>query len=111
MRYKTSLGLNENLVAALSYIAGWPSGILLLLLERQNRFVRFHAMQSVLVFMPVALLIFLTAWIPYVGWLFADGLGFGAVFLLVILMYMAYRGSKFKLPFVGKIAYEYAYKE
>ncbi|MDD3041596.1 MAG: hypothetical protein PHV51_01460 [Methanosarcinaceae archaeon] len=109
MRYKTSLGLNENIVAALTYIAGWPTGILFLLLERQNKFVRFHAMQSVLVFIPVALLIFITAWIPYVGWFFADGMGFGGMLLIVIPMYMAYRGAKFKLPLVGKIAYEFAY--
>lgn len=111
MRYKTSLGLSENIVAALTYVAGWPTGLLFLILERQNRFVRFHAMQSMLVFLPIALLIFLTAWIPYLGWFLADGMGFGAMLLLVILMYMAFRGSKFKIPIIGKIAYEFAYGE
>ncbi|MCQ1536295.1 hypothetical protein FTO70_11515 [Methanosarcina sp. KYL-1] len=111
MPYKTSLGLPENIVAALSYTVGWVSGFIFLLLERKNKFVRFHAMQSVLIFLPVVLIIFLMGWIPYVGWFFADGAGMGAMLLLVIPMYMAYRGSKFKIPIIGKIAYEFAYGE
>lgn len=54
MSYNTSLGLSENIVAALCYPVGWLSGLFFLLLERKNKFVRFHAMQSVLLFMPIA---------------------------------------------------------
>ena len=47
---RTSLGLDANVVATLAYLLGWISGAILLLTERQNRFVRFHALQSVIVF-------------------------------------------------------------
>ena len=44
----SSTGLDPNFAAALSYLAGPFSGILILLVERSNRYVRFHAWQAVL---------------------------------------------------------------
>jgi uncharacterized membrane protein len=44
----SSTGLEPNFAAALSYLAGPFSGILILLVERSNRYVRFHAWQAVL---------------------------------------------------------------
>lgn len=43
---KTSVGLSANTAACLCYLLGWLSGIVFLLLEKENTFVRFHAMQS-----------------------------------------------------------------
>ncbi|WP_321419344.1 hypothetical protein [uncultured Methanomethylovorans sp.] len=111
MTYKTSIGLNENVVAALCYVGFWFTGILFLLIERQNKFVRFHAMQSVLVFMPLALIVFLMGWIPYFGWVLADLVGMFSLFLLLAFAVMAYEGGKFKVPLVGKYAYDSVYKE
>src|SRR5260370_36014888 len=45
---KSSTGLDENVAALLSYIFGWLSGLIFLLLEKESRLVRFHAMQSIL---------------------------------------------------------------
>ena len=53
---KTSTGLDANLAAALSYLLGFVSGAVFLVLEKENRFVRFHALQSVLAFGGVTLL-------------------------------------------------------
>ena len=44
---KTASGLDANLAAALAYALGWVSGLVFLLTEHDNKFVRFHAMQSV----------------------------------------------------------------
>ena len=44
----SSTGLEPNFAAALAYLAGPFSGILILLVERASRYVRFHAWQSVL---------------------------------------------------------------
>ncbi|MBP2030887.1 putative membrane protein [Methanohalophilus levihalophilus] len=109
--YQTSLGLNENLVAVLCYVGFWITGILFLLIEKNNRFVQFHAMQSILTFLPLTLIVYAVGWVPFVGWLFADFLGFFSMFLYLVLIVMAWRGSKFRLPISGKIAYKEVYQE
>ena len=45
---KTVLGISENLEAVLCYALGWITGLIFLLLEKDNRFVRFHALQSLI---------------------------------------------------------------
>ena len=49
----TTLKLDPNVAAALSYLCGMLSGIAFLILEKQNRYVRFHAMQSTITFILV----------------------------------------------------------
>jgi len=58
---KTSLDLDENMVGLLCYIGGWITGIIFLVLEKENKFVRFHALQSLLTFLPLSVL----AWLLY----------------------------------------------
>ena len=67
---RTSLGLDANLAAALSYLLGFVSGIIVLVLEKDNRFVRFHALQSVLAFGGITLLWVLLNAVPILGFLF-----------------------------------------
>ena len=79
----------------------------LLLTERENRFVRFHAMQSTIVFGVLCALWFVGLSIPIIGWLISFMLipPLSAV-LWVVLILKAYRGQRFKLPFAGDIAEE-----
>ncbi len=44
----TASGLSQNTAAGLSYLFGWVTGLIFFLIEKQNRFVRFNAMQSIL---------------------------------------------------------------
>jgi uncharacterized membrane protein len=102
---RTSLGFDANVAAALAYLLGWISGVVLLLTERQNRFVRFHALQSILVFGTLSLAWFLCLSIPLLGWLISFILipPVSAV-LWLLLMFKAYQGDRFKLPLAGDIA-------
>ena len=110
MTYKTSIGLSENIVAVICYLGFWITGVLFLFIEKENKFVRFHALQSVMVFIPLTVLVYLVAWIPYYGWLLADVFGIGSMFIFLILAIQALRGAKFKLPIIGKRAYNYIYQ-
>ena len=47
---KSSTGLDENIAGLLCYVLGWISGLVFLLLERDSNFVKFHAVQSIIVF-------------------------------------------------------------
>ncbi|WP_227376275.1 hypothetical protein [Haladaptatus halobius] len=49
-RGETSVGLGENVVAALAYLFGWLSGIIMLLAVHESGYARFHAAQSVVIF-------------------------------------------------------------
>ena len=48
---KSSTGLDPNLAAALAYLLGFLTGILFLVIEKDSKFVRFHALQSTMVFL------------------------------------------------------------
>jgi uncharacterized membrane protein len=102
---KTSSGLDENVAGALSYALGWITGIGFLLTEPANKFVRFHALQSVIVFGALSLAWFIAMSIPLLGWLIAFVVipPLSAV-LWLLLMFKAYQGARFKVPFAGDVA-------
>ena len=101
---KTSMNLEENIAGLLCYVLGWVTGIVFLVLEKENKFVRFHAFQSLLTFLPLSLLTGILRWIPFFGWLLAGLVGILTLILWLILMFKAYGGERYKLPVVGDIA-------
>ncbi len=107
---KTSTGLDENIAGLLCYVLGWISGLVFFLIEKENKFVRFHALQSIIVFgtIHLALIIFWSiSRIPFIGWVFGVITGLIsvlAIVLWILLMIKAYQGEKFKLPWAGNLA-------
>lgn len=101
---KTSMNLDENIAGALCYVLFWVTGLIFYLLEKENKTVRFHAMQSIVVFLPVTILISIFWLIPFVGWVIAPLLSLLMFILWIILIIKAYQGEKFKLPIAGDIA-------
>ena len=99
----TSLGIDENVEGLLAYLFGWISGIALLLLEKDNKFVRFHAMQSIAVFAGLTVLDIIFTFIPGL-WFLTWILGIVAFVLWIYLMIKAYQGERYKLPYVGEWA-------
>jgi len=102
---KTSAGVDANVAAALSYLVGFVTGIIFLLVEKENRFVRFHAMQSTIVFLGIVAVDILLQLVPILGALLVVFIviPFSAV-LWLLLMFKAYQGEEFKLPLVGQMA-------
>lgn len=102
---KTASGLDENVAAALSYSLGWLTGLGFLLTEPDNRFVRFHAMQSTIIFGALSLLCVLLQVIPLLGILLVLFLVIPvSAILWLILIFKAYQGERFKFPVAGDIA-------
>ena len=95
---KSSLGIDANLAAMLTYVFGFVTGILFLVLEKDNKFVRFHAMQSIFVFVTLAVFKFVLGFIPLLGMLI-DMFILGPLTLIVwlLLMVKAYQGERFKV--------------
>ena len=105
---KSSLGLKENIGGVLAYAFGAISGLLIYLLEKENKTIRFHALQSLIVFGGLWILSIVVSVIPIVGWLIAVLLTPVSFILWVYMMITAYQGKKVKLPIAGKIAEENA---
>lgn len=101
---KTSTGLNENVAGLLCYVLGWVSGLVFFLIEKENKFVRFHALQSIIVFGALFVAGFILGYIPFIGWLISGLISVLALVLWIILMIKAYQGEKFKLPWAGDLA-------
>ena len=119
---KSALGLNGNVTALIGYIIGIVA-LVLIFIEKDNKFVRFHALQSVLWSVGMCVGIFVVA---IIGFILAMILGqvsgaLGSIVgLLVMLLYLAmilallgglifaaikaYGGAMFKLPIVGGLA-------
>ncbi len=97
---KTELGLDENIAGLLCYVLTWVSGLVMLLIEKKNKFVRFHAIQSIVVFLPLHILVM----IPFIGWTLAFIIGPLTLILWIVLIIKAYQGEKFKIPIAGDIA-------
>jgi uncharacterized membrane protein len=104
---KSSLGLDDNLAGALCYIGWWVTGIIFYVLEKDNKFIRFHAMQSILVFFAIFILgiiVNVIGWFFWPIWYLSWIVWLLGVIAWIILMLKAYQGEKFKLPIVGDIA-------
>jgi uncharacterized membrane protein len=101
---KSSTGLQANIAALLCYVVGWISGLIFFLIEKDNKFVRFHAFQSMVVFGGLTVISFVLVFIPVIGWALLPVMYIVEVIVWVILMVKAYQGEKFKLPVAGDIA-------
>ncbi len=104
---KTSLGMDENIEAALSYLLGFITGILFFVLEKESKFVRFHAMQSIAVFIAlfiINIVLGIILSVSIVGLMLFPLIYLIEVILWIFLMYKAYKGEKLNLPVVSDFA-------
>jgi uncharacterized membrane protein/ribosomal protein L40E len=106
----STTSLEPNVAGLLCYLVGWITGLIFILIEKENKFVRFHAMQSIVTFGAINVLsvvLWVLGWIPHVGILFSVLgwiLGVITLVLWIVLMVKAYQGERFKLPIAGDIA-------
>jgi len=113
----TSMSMDANVAAGLSYILGWITGLIFFLVEKQNRFVRFHAMQSIILSVATTVLfivldVFSLALVfTAIGCLFTPlislvGIAFFVLWLICLIN--AFQGKYFKLPIIGDMAERWA---
>lgn len=121
---KTATGLEPNIAGLLCYVLGWLTGLIFYFVEKDNKFVRFHAMQSIITFGALNILQILigifsailvaifTAMRAYtLAYTFATILGILATILWLVILALAifliikaYKNETYKLPIAGKIA-------
>jgi len=107
---KTALGLDRNISAMLSYLLGWVSGLIVILVEKEDDFVRFHAMQSIVTFGALTILsITFGTMLMFVG-VMGSLIQIAGIALWILLMVKAYQGEKYMLPVIGEMAEQWAKK-
>lgn len=97
----SSTGLDPNLAGLLCYLLGLITGIVFIIIEKENRYVRFHAFQSLAVFGALFVLSLVAGIIPVVGTLISILLAPVGLILWILLMVKAYQGERFKIPLAG----------
>lgn len=111
----SSTGLAPNVAGALSYVFGIITGVLFLILEKRDSFVRFHAAQSIVVSVAViaawiglTILSALLGVVPVIGWLvgLVLSLAFGllSLGLWLYMMFQAFQGNEWEVPYLGEQA-------
>ncbi|MFC2032567.1 DUF4870 domain-containing protein [Chloroflexota bacterium] len=100
----STMGLEPNIAGLLCYLGGWITGIVFLVLEKKNKFVRFHALQSIVTFGALTVASGLLSWIPFFGGFFGAVIGILAFILWIVLMVKAYQGELYKVPVAGHVA-------
>ncbi len=126
---KSSTGLDENVAALLAYIATWVSGLVFFLIEKDSRFVKFHAMQAILLGASATIL-GIVLWILWffgliIGAMISDVLAglvsvvlgllmfvfsIGVLIAIVMCLIKAYQMQYFKLPVIGNYAEKFSMK-
>ncbi len=110
------MGMQANVAAGLSYVAGWITGLIFFFGEKQNCFVRFNAMQSILLYVGLTV-VYVVVYVLTVALAFSGlgallvllGLviwliGLGGFILWIILLINAFQGKYIKLPIIGDYA-------
>jgi len=110
---KSALGLDGNITALIGYIIGIVA-IVLIFIEKDNKFVRFHALQSVFFHVGFFVLYFVLAIVIGILSQVVSALAFLGLLLLplwlvwlggmIFLAVKGYQGSMFKFPVIGNIA-------
>jgi uncharacterized membrane protein len=107
---KSSIGLEPNLAALLSYLIP-VVGLVFFFIEKENKYIRFHSLQSVLfcaalfvVNIGLTVIAFVPGIGPIIGLLGSLVIGLGGFVFWIILMIKAYQGENYKIPVIGDIA-------
>lgn len=108
---KSSTGLDPKIAVLLAYLFSWLGGLIIWLMEKENRFVKWNALQALIlgIVQMIAIIVVsvILGMIPYIGWFFFSWLGYliaGACWILAIVaIVMGFQGKTFRIPGIAKL--------
>jgi len=112
---KSSTGMEPKIACLLAYLFSWLGGLIIFLIEKENKFVKFHALQALILgiveiicFIVISVIL---GMIPYVGWFLFSWLGWvlGAVCYVfaIIAIVKSFQGEKYYIPFLRSLVNKY----
>ena len=127
---KSSTGLDANIAALLAYLLGFLGGLIFFFMEKSSRFVKFHAMQSILFQVLIAVFVIFAIIVSVILGVLSAAMNGGVIIAIlgglftlvlvvvclalfigfVMLVIKAFQGQAFKLPIIGNMAEKFASK-
>lgn len=112
---KSSTGLDSKVANLLAYLFGWIGGLIIWLMEKENRFVKWNALQALILgiveVVCILVISFILGLIPYIGWFFFSWLGWvlaGVCWIFAIIAIVkGFQGKTFRIPGVSSLTDKY----
>jgi uncharacterized membrane protein len=112
---KSSTGMEPKIAILIAYLFGWIGGLIIWLIEKENRFVKWNALQALILGIVEVVCIFVISFIlgliPYIGWFFFSWLGWvlaGVCWIFAIVAIVkGFQGKTFRIPGVSSLADKY----
>ena len=102
-------GLSDDAASGIAYLTIIPAIIFLVVAPyNTNPKVKFHAWQSIFLFIAAVAIHFILLVIPIVGWILSIPVGLGIIVVWIICVVKAFGGQRFELPLIGKFAAQQA---
>ena len=112
---KSSTGMDPKVANLIAYLFNVIGGLIIWLMEKENRFVKWNALQALIlgIIEMICIIVFtaILGWIPYVGWFFFSWFGWvlaGIAWIFAIIcIVMGFQGKTFRIPGISKLADKY----
>ncbi|GAI21121.1 unnamed protein product [marine sediment metagenome] len=110
---KSSTGMEPKIAVLLAYLFSWLGGLIIWLIEKENKFVKWNALQALILGIIEAIIVILMiifGWIPFIGWLFVviGWLALVAILVAVIIAIVkAFSGETFRIPGISSLTDKY----
>ncbi|NQT67270.1 MAG: DUF4870 domain-containing protein [Actinobacteria bacterium] len=112
---KSSTGLDPKVASLLAYLFGWLGGLIIWIMEKENRFVKWNALQALILgiveVVCVLVISFILGLIPYIGWFFFSWLGWALAgvcwIFAIIAIVIGFQGKTFRIPGISSLTDKY----
>ncbi len=108
------MGMDQKLAVLFTYVFGWIGALVFYLVEKDNKFVRFSAMQSILinaVWITLIITLSVLSRFPVFGFVFSILSFLTSIAFIAAIVFLAisgYKGEKIKLPILGDFAEQWS---
>lgn len=112
---KSSTGMEPKIAILIAYIFSFIGGLIIWLIEKENKFVKWNALQAMIlgIFELGSVILFsaILGWIPFIGWYFFSWLGWliwGIAWVLgIVAIVTAFQGKTFRIPGIASLTDKY----
>lgn len=112
---KSSTGMDPKVANLIAYLFSWLGGLIIWLMEKENRFVKWNALQALILgaigFLSMIVFSVILIWIPIIGPVFFSWLGWliwGVAWVLAIIcIVMGFQGKTFRIPGISNLVDKY----